>query len=167
MANFEAPLLNATVSTAYRTAGVLYVSTTLATSRRYQIYEVEFGQTGSLASTDIQVQWDLSRTPATAGITGSSVVPSPFDPGDGAPIVGLYFNNLTAEPTNYTGAGAGLSLKNWGINQRGSYRWRALDDGDNIVIPATIQAGVGIRELSAGGIISAMSAVGSISFIER
>jgi len=165
MSNFEAPLLNASVIATFRTAGILYVSTTAATSRRYQVYEVEFGQTGSLASTDIQATWDLSRAGATNALVGSSVTPNALDPGDAAPIVGLYFNNITTEPT-YTTAGNGLSLKQWAINQRGSYRWRALDDGDNLIIPATLQHGIGVRMLIPAG-VAAMSAFGNISFVER
>lgn len=166
MSNLELPLLNATVSSAYRTAGLFYVNTTTGSSRRYQVYEIEFGQTGSLASTDIQVQWDVSRFANTAGIAGSSIVPNLFDPGDASPLC-VAFNNVTTEPTNITTAGNGLNLKNWGINQRGSYRWRALDDGDNIIVPAAIGIGIAVRELSAGGTISSMSAVGNMSFIER
>lgn len=161
MANYEAPLLNATVSTTYRTAGFLWVG---ASARRIQVYEIEFGQTGSLASTDIQVQWDVSRA-VTTGLTGTAVVPNLLDIADASPV-SQFVNNLSAEVTATTAAN-GLNIKNWGINQRGSYRWRALDDGDNIVIPATSFAGLAVRELSAGGIISGMSAVGNISFIER
>lgn len=165
MANYELPLLNATVSSAYRTAGLFYVNSTTGQNRRYQVYEIEFGQTGSLASTDIQVQWDVSRFAASAGIAGTSIVPNSMDTGDVSPLC-VAFNGNTGEPT-YTTAGFGLSLKNWGINQRGSYRWRALDDGDNIVVPATAFFGIGVRELSAGGTIASMSAVGNMSFIER
>jgi hypothetical protein len=64
----------------------------------------------------------------------------------------------------YTGANFGAGLKNWGINQRGSYRWRALDDGDNIIVAATAGNGIGVRVLSTS---FASSAVGNISFVER
>jgi len=75
----------------------------------------------------------------------------------------LYLNNNTGELT-YTGAGFGLALKNWAINQRGSYRWRALDDGDNIIIPATAAVGIGVRALSSN---FTASGVGNLSFVER
>jgi hypothetical protein len=140
------------------------VNTVTATQRRIQVYEVEFGQGGSLASTDIQNQWDLSRFGVTGALVGSSVVPNSFDSADVSPL-SLFLNNLTTEPT-YTTAGFGLSLKSWAINQRGSYRWRALDDGDNIIVPATAQVGIGIRQLS-GSANAAQSAIGNISFLER
>jgi len=159
MANYEAPLLQGTVSTAYKTTGVLYVSTT---ARRIMVYELEFGQTGSLASTDCQCQWDVSRFSSTAALAGSSVVPNLMDPADVSPL-SLFFNAVTTELT-YTGVNFGLSIKNWGINQRGSYRWRALDDGDNIIVAATAGTGVGIRTLSSN---FTGSAVGNLSFVER
>jgi len=160
-ANASAPLLYAPVGAALKTAGALWVGTT---ARRIQLYETEFSQTGSLGSTDCQCQWQLSRFNNTAAMAGSTVVANLYDPADVATLA-QFLNATTAEPT-YTGAGAGLLLKLWAINQRGSYRWRTLDDGDNILIPATIAMGVGLGTLSGGGNFTA-SAIGSISFIER
>src|SRR5208282_5330396 len=114
------------------------------------------------ASTDAQCQWDLSRFGSTAVLAGSTVVTDPLDPGDQVGVT-LFINNATAEPT-YTPAGSGLSLKSWSINQRGSYRWRALDDGDNIIMAATAGNGVGIRAQSTN---YQGSVVGNLSFIER
>jgi hypothetical protein len=161
MANYSAPLLYAPVGAALKTAGALWVGTT---ARRIQFYEAEFSQAGSLGSTDCQCQWQLSRFANTAAMTGSTVVTNLYDPADIASLA-QFMNSVTAEPT-YTGAGAGLALKSWAINQRGSYRWRCLDDGDNILVPATIATGVGLATLSGGGNFTA-SAVGNISFIER
>jgi hypothetical protein len=158
MANYEAPLLQGTVSTAYKTAGALWSTGT----RRLMLYEAEIGQTGALSSTDCQCQWDLSRFGSTAVLTATAVVPNLLDVADSSPLA-QYANNATTELT-YTTAGAGLALKSWAINQRGSYRWRALDDGDNIIVPATAVTGVGLRVLSSN---FASSGVGNLSFIER
>lgn len=157
-ANYEAPVLQGTTATTYKTAGALWS----VGSRRIQVYEIEFGQTGGLSSTDCQVQWDLSRFSQTAILTATGVVPNLLDPAD-ATCLAIFQNNATTELT-YTTAGAGLSLKNWGINQRGSYRWRALDDGDNLVVPATNLAGVGLRALSSN---FTGSLVGNLTFLER
>jgi len=157
MPNAEAPLLFAPVTSSFKTAGALW-----ALGRRLQIYEVEMGQTGALASSDCQCQWDLSRFGTTAALTGSAVVTNLLDPADAATSA-LFINNASAEPT-YTTAGAGLSLKSWAINQRGFNRWRALDDGDNIIVPTTNGMGIGIRTLSSG---FTASGVGNVSFIER
>ncbi len=159
MANYDAPLLQSTVSTAYKSAGVLYES---ATVRRLMIYEIEMGQTGGLSSSDCQVQWDVSRFSATNALAGSAVVPNLLDPADTSPL-SLYFNNITTELT-YTGVNFGLSVKNWGINQRGSYRWRGLDDGDSIIVAATAGTGLGVRCLSTS---FASSSVGNIAYVER
>jgi hypothetical protein len=157
-ANYEAPVLQATVATTYKTAGALWS----VGSRRIQVYELEFGQTGGLSSTDCQCQWDVSLFSSTNILTASAVVPNKLDPAD-ATALAIFANNATTELT-YTTAGNGLSLKNWGINQRGSYRWRCLDDGDNIVIPATNLTGIGVRTLSSN---FTGSAIGNISFLER
>jgi len=159
MANYEAPLLQSSCATTYKTAGALWVGTT---ARRMQIYEIEMGQTGGLSSTDCQVQWDVSRFSSTAILTATAVTPNLLDPGDVA-CAAVFANNATTELT-YTTAGNGLSLKNWGLNQRGSYRWRALDDGDQIMIGATAQLGIGVRGLSSN---FTGSLVGNISFVER
>lgn len=161
MANYGAPLLQATCSTAYKSAGVIYASTAVQ-ARRVQVYELEFGQNGALASTDCQVQWDVSRFSVTNLLTGTLVAPNPLDIGDSSPLA--QFQNAVLSELTYTTAGNGLSIKNWSINQRGSYRWRALDDGDNIVIPATNFSGIGIRGLS---LQYAATLVGNIAFVER
>lgn len=159
MANYSGPVLQGTVATAYKTAAALWAG---ATPRRIQVYEIEMGQTGALSSTDCQCQWDLSVFSSTNILTATTVVLGKLDPADAAPL-SVFANNATAELT-YTTAGNGLSLKNWGINQRGSYRWRALDDGDNIVVPATTLTGVGLRVLSSN---FTSSAVGNINLLER
>ena len=158
MANYEAPLFQAAVSTAYKSAGVLYSNGT----RRIMLYEVELGASGAPASTDAQILWDLSRFTATTTLAGTSVIPNLLDTADSSPLA-LFFNAISAELT-YSAAGAGLSLKSWGINQRGSYRWRALDDNDNIIIPAAVGTGIGLRAQSSA---FTSTAIGNISFVER
>lgn len=157
MANYTVPLLYAPVTTAFHTAGMLW-----AESRRVMVYEVEMGQTGTLASSDCQDQWDLSRFGTTAAGVGTVVASDLLDPADVASST-LFANDLSTEPT-YTSAGNGLTIKSWAINQRGFNRWRALDDGDNIIIPSTAAFGIGVRTLSSG---FTASAVGGISFVER
>lgn len=161
MSNYSAPLLYNAVTTSFKTAGALFCG---STARRFMAYEYEFGQAGAYASTDISCLWDVSRM-STGALAGSTVVVNAYDPADTQTALTLFLNAATAEPT-YTTAGNGLSIKAWGINQRGSYRWRALDDGDNIIIPATAAVGLGIRTLSPSSGF-ANSAVGSVSFVER
>lgn len=157
-ANFEGPVLQALVANTYKTAAALWS----VGSRRAMIYEIEFGQTGPLASTDCQCQWDLSLFSSTNILTATIVALNKLDQADGTAVT-IFANNATTELT-YSTAGNGLSIKNWGINQRGSYRWRALDDGDNIMIPAVNLTGFGLRTLSSN---FAGSGVGNISIVER
>lgn len=162
MANYEAPLLQATVSTTYKGAGLLFCAA--APVRRQMIYEIEFGQTGGLSSSDTQCQWDVTRLTSTNTIAGTVVIPNLLDPSDVA-CVTSFLNNMSAEtPNGRSAAGSGLALKNWAINQRGSYRWRALDDGDNLIQAATSGNSIEIATLS---ISFTQSAVGNISFVER
>jgi hypothetical protein len=163
MSNYEAPLLQSTVFATFRSAGLLFPSATAGLQRRIQVYEMEFGQAGQLASTDAQNLWDVTRC-LTGSATGAAVVPNSLDISDNSPL-SQFLNNVTTEPTQ-TGAGFGLGLKQWAINQRGSYRWRALDDGDNIIIPATTGAAIMIRQL-ANVANQNQTAMGNISFIER
>lgn len=160
MGNYSTPLLVTAVNSGpLKTAGAVWCG---ATARRIQIYETEFGQTGILSTTDCQCQWDMSRFASTAAMTGTTTPANLLDPAD-VTCNALCMYAQTAEPT-YTASGLGFSLKSWAINQRGSYRWRALDDGDNILIPASTGVGIGMRTLSSS---FTNSAIGSISFIER
>ena len=160
MANYEAYLAQGTVTTTYRSAGVL-----AAAGRRAMVYEIEFGQNGALATTDCQCQWDVSRTASTAGLVGGPVAANLLDQGDVVATT-LFYNLITTEPTNITTAGLGLNLKNWSINQRGSYRWRALDDGDNLIIASAASQGLAVRTLTISSGFAG-TAVGNISFVER
>ena len=159
MANFSAPVLYNAVTTTLKTAGFMWSVGT----KRAQLYEIEMGQVGAYASTDASMQWDLSRA-ATPTLAGSTVAANLLDTADYVAAT-LFDNAATAEPT-YTTAGNGLNLKQWGINQRGSYRWRALDDGDNILIPASAGIGIGLRAASITSGFAA-SAIGTLAFIER
>jgi len=158
MANYESPIVLSVVSTTFKTAATLQ-----ANARRFMVYEVEFGQSSTPVSTDTQCLWDLSRFPATAGVAGTAQTLQLLDPADVAAST-IALVNISTEPTNYTSAGNGLNLKSWAINQRGSYRWRALDDGDNIIVASTASQGVGVRVLSPG---YNASAAGNWSIIER
>jgi len=161
MANYSSPLLSGTggVTTTFKTTGFLW-----AAGRRAMVYEVEMGQSAAYASTDAPVQWDLSRA-ATAGMTATTVAANLLDPADIVATT-LFANAATAEPTAMTTAGNGLNLKQWGINQRGSYRWRALDDGDNIILASTTGFGIAVRVASiASGFTG--SALGTLAFVER
>lgn len=158
MANYSGQLLQNTVSSSFKSAGVLQ-----AAGRRIMLYELEFGQGGGLASSDCQCQWDLSRIASTNTLAGSAFTVQLLDPAD-ATASSLFFNAITTEPPNVTTAGNGLFLKQWSINQRGSYRWRALDDNDNVIVASAASQGLAMRTLSTS---FTGSAIGSLAFVER
>ncbi len=158
MSNFSSPLAQATCSTTYKSAGILIG----AAAHRVQLYEVEMGQTGGLSSSDCQVQWDISRFANTNLLTATSTTPMTNDEADSA--ASCTFFNLVLSELTVTTIGAGLNLKNWGLNQRGSYRWRALDNGDQLMIAATASKGFAFRALSVS---FTGSLVGNISYLER
>jgi hypothetical protein len=158
MANYEGPLLQSAVLTTFKGAAAVQ-----ANGRRIMLYEIEFGQTGALASTDCQCQWDLSRFASTNTMVGTAVTLNLLDPADVA-ASSIFYNAISTEPPNITTAGNGLNLKVWAINQRGSYRFRALDDNDNIIFASGTSQGAELRVLSSN---FTSSAVGNLSIVER
>jgi len=160
MPRYAAQLLQGTVSTAYKSLGALQTG---GTTRRIGIYEIVFGLAGALNTTnDTQVLPDVSRFTSTSLITGTAFTPNPLDGADPASLA-TFNNNLTSEPAAIAAAGSGLSMLNPALNQRGTFRWRALDDGDNIIIPNTALNGVAVRALSLS---YTGTAIGTIMYIE-
>src|SRR5258705_11154983 len=164
MANFGVQLLGS-VGSAFRSAGVIYVSTAAASTRRINLYEANVGQVASAyANTDTSMLWDVSRIGASATLAATVVTPNLLDGTGSGTALSNYFNLATAEAV-VTTQGNGLSIYSWPINQRGFNRWRALDDGDNIIVPSVSQNGLAIRMLCPGGIQS-FSGIGTIAFGE-
>lgn len=160
-AAYEAPLLLAALGAAYKSAGVLFCSATL---QRAKVYEYQLGiMAASYAASDTAVQWDLSRFSSTAALVASASAPNLLDPGDRVAATS-FSNNVTTELTYTATAGAGAALQSIALNQRGSYRWRALDDGDNIIVPNVAANGIGLRAQTGASFGS--TAVGTIAFTE-
>src|SRR5258707_1977326 len=165
MANFGVQLLSASVTSTFRSAGVIYVSTNAANLRRINAYEINVGQVAAAyANTDTSMLWDVSRIGASASLASTLVTPNPMDGTAIAAALSTYSSLVTAEAV-VTTQGNGLSLYSWPINQRGFNRWRALDDGDNIIVPSVSQNGLAIRMLCSGG-PQAFSGIGTIAFGE-
>jgi len=164
MANFGVQLLGS-IGAAFRSAGVIYVASTAGSNRRINAYEMNVGQVAAAyASTDTSMLWDVSRIGASATLASTLVTPNPMDGTATAAALSTYSNNATAEAV-VTTQGNGLSLYSWPINQRGFNRWRALDDGDNIVVPSVTQNGLAIRMLCSLG-AQAFSGIGTLAFGE-
>lgn len=143
MAGFAASNYNATtpaltaITTTYKT---LINLTAGATPRRIRIHEFVFGTTGTPA--DNAMQYDVSKT-STVG-TGVSGVVVPLDAADAA-FSGASTINHTVEPTVTANGSQWMA----GMNQRATHRWVAYP-GQELVIPATANAGLAFRCLSPG-----------------
>lgn len=157
MAGFAATNLNATapaqasLTTTFKT--LLNLSSG-ATPRRAKVHEFVFGTDGTPA--DNAMTWDVSRTTAIG--TGVAGVVVPLDPADAA-FSGASTINHTVEPT----VTANSSLWGAGMNQRATHRWVAYP-GQELVIPATANAGLCFRAKSPG---YTGTAVAAVEFVEQ
>lgn len=117
--------------------------------RRVRYEEMEFSAVSVPNSTDCQVQVDLTYCSAAGAGIGTAATPWPQDSGtaiatqvDTAVSTGLV--NCSAEPTTYTQANCWY---NRGFNQRSGVLWQA-SPGFQIIMPATVSVGAGMRALS-------------------
>jgi hypothetical protein len=115
-----------------------------ASPRRHKWYEVIIGATGNPNATDTYFQVDISRITDTTSIAGSSFTPNPNDLADAAASTVALVN----ETTELAAALIGVSLLNFGLNQRGTTRWVASQESQYLVAPATSKAGLYLRALS-------------------
>ncbi len=158
MPRFTGQLIQNTVATTNKSLGVLFGLT--SAPRRMEIYEFDLGQSGGLTPTnDTQMLYDVSRFTTTSIVAGTAFTPNPLDFVQSASTASLLIN-MTAELTAIT---ANSSLLNPPINQRGTFRWRSLEVGDNLVIPATAQSGIVVRVLSLS---YTGTAQGTVMYIE-
>lgn len=130
--------------TASASASVGHVSCPGASQRRVKVFEFVFGSEGSPA--DVANLWQIQRTSAAG--TSTSVTPQLLDLADAA-VVTIAGQNHTVEPT-YT---AGAVLHTVALNQKATYRWIAAPDCE-LIIPATANAGIGIKTPTAGSSVA-------------
>jgi hypothetical protein len=117
--------------------------------RRIRYEEMEWSAVSVPNSTDCQVQADLTYCGATGAGTGTAATPQPQDSGaaigtaiDVCVATGLV--NCSAEPTTYVQANCWY---NRGFNQRSGVLWQS-SPGFQIILPATLSTGAGMRALS-------------------
>ena len=126
------------ISTSGTKKTIVNLSAATATLRRAKVSEILVGASAAPNATDCPIQFEALRQ-TTLG-TGTTATPSPFDLADAASdTVGTV--NMTAEPTG------SVILLDININQRASQRWAATP-GQELVIPATNLAGIGVRAWS-------------------
>ncbi len=95
-------------------------------------------------STDSGFEIILKRF--TAAGTTTSVTPAAVDSGDPAAVF-TAGSNATVEPT-YT---ANTTIRDVAVNPRSTFRWVALEQRDEVILPATASNGVGFLLNTLGG----------------
>lgn len=95
-------------------------------------------------STDAQFEVTVKRF--TAAGTTTAVTPAAVDSGDPASTF-TAGTNASAEPT-YT---ANTTVEDVGVNPRSTFRWVALEQRDEVIMPATAANGIGFLLVALGG----------------
>lgn len=138
MGRYGATLLRATTST---TNGIGALQQPASGMRRVRIYDVVVGSDGTAGDNSFLFQFDRAST----ANTGTAVTPRAHDPGDVA-CGTLGLENLTAE-----GTPGDLKILSIPLNQRATFRWIALDQKDELIIPATANHSIIAHTPVAGG----------------
>ena len=123
------------------TANTTILGITGGTGKRLKIVEIHIGFDATPA--DMACKFDVQRT--TAAGTATAFTPVPLDAADGAAVFTAGYAH-SAEPT-YT---AGAVLLEVGVNQRTTWDWYAIP-GNELVVPATANAGLALRSVVVGG----------------
>lgn len=133
----------------YRTQGTQTASAKTAltiisaSTIRPRLIAFNLSQVGTV-STDANFEIQLKRF--TAAGTTSAVTPAAVDSGDPASTF-TAGSNASAEPT-YT---ANTTLADLAVNPRSTFRWVALEQRDEVIMPSTAANGVGFFVNALGG----------------
>jgi hypothetical protein len=156
MASYVIDGIVASATTAYKSGGLAYASSTNGSAlRRGKLYEFLMGASSLPNATDCAIEYDITRITATTTLAGTSYAPNVINPADTATPAALAFTALTAETTALGGTMFSVAL-----NQRNSQRWQVVDEEQMIVWPATNGAGLTARALSTtyiGSVITAFT----------
>lgn len=128
------------------TVGRLVTGT--ANTKRFYVWELEGGQSGTISGTNCQVVWWLCQCSGSTPGTSTAVTANPtsgFVAGANldTPVTASDIN-YTTEPTAYTAA---QNLWARPINQMASFLWQAAERGE-IWLPSTASTGPGMRAYS-------------------
>jgi hypothetical protein len=115
----------------------LFDPTATPTSRG-RIYKLVVGS--SVTPADMAAKFYLGRSTAV-GTEGAGFTPNNLDPAGPAGAYDAGVGVFTVEPT-YT---ANKQLLVFALNQRATFTWSALFDGDEMVMAATQNSGAGLK----------------------
>lgn len=111
------------------------------TTTRAWIYDLIVGSDATPA--DVATQFDVIR--GTVSGTGTSITPRALDPGNPAALCSGEGGTFTS-PTKT----ANSAMLSFGLNQRATFRWVAVPDGE-LVVPATADNWIGLESIASGG----------------
>lgn len=114
-----------------------------AATIRPRLIAFNLSQVGTV-STDANFEIQLKRF--TAAGTSTATTPAAVDSGDPAATF-TAGTNTSAEPT-YT---ANTTLADLAVNPRSTFRWVALEQRDEVIMPSTAANGVGFLVNALGG----------------
>lgn len=110
---------------------------------RPRLIAFNLSQVGTV-STDANFEVTVKRF--TAAGTTTAVTPSAVDSGDPASTF-TAGSNASAEPT-YT---ANTTMNDLAVNPRSTFRWVALEQRDEVIMPSTAANGIGFLLVTLGG----------------
>jgi len=113
-----------------------------ATTTRGRIYDLIIGSDASPA--DIATEFNIIRG-TVSGTPTTTVTPRALDPADPASLLSLEVGTFTGQTKT-----SSTSLMNIALNQRATFRWVAVPDGE-IIVPATSDNWVGLESIASGG----------------
>lgn len=113
-----------------------------ATTTRAWIYDLIIGSDATPA--DVATEFNIIRG-TVSGTPTTTVTPRALDPGNPASLLTLEVGTFSGQTKT-----ANSSLLNIALNQRATFRWVAVPDGE-IVVPATSDNWVGLESIASGG----------------
>jgi hypothetical protein len=100
--------------------------------RRFKLYDLNVGSDATPA--DVAITWLVGRTNTAAPTGGSAANPNPLDAADAA-------MSTLGMQAGTGGVTAGVTLMEFALNQRATFRWVAAP-GSELVVPATANNGL-------------------------
>lgn len=113
-----------------------------ATTARASIYDIIISSDATPA--DVATEFNIIRG-TVSGTPTTTVTPRALDPADAASALSLEVGTFSGQTKT-----ANSSLLNIALNQRATFRWVAVPDGE-FIVPATSDNWVGLESIASGG----------------
>lgn len=130
------------LSTAFKTQCAAFVTTSAL--KRFSVTEYALGAADVPNATDCAIEWDLARMTADGTGTAYSGFIEALETGTQLAPAATIKQGYSAEPT----ITASVMVDSGSMNQRGFYRWVAVDKDSEPRAPAVANSGFALRALS-------------------